>query len=175
TTQVQVIVKAQDPQAAHAVAQALLHASLERSKPQGEAKQHLQTIFEKDKNVLANARLLESRISVAINAIERVDPVLTQAYISLLDTIPNLVQSIADTATRLNGLTAADVITQPAVPVVSSSPNRLFLTILAIFASCFVLLFWVFVIQAFCLSTQSESAAAKMARIRQNFGFKAWP
>lgn len=173
TTYVQVTVKAQDPLAANAVAQALLQASLARSKPQGATMQDIQVILEKDKNALANARLLESRFSVAINTIERADPVLTQAYIALLDTIPNLVQSLSDTNTRLNGLTLDDVVAQPVVPTVSSSPNRTHLTTMSFLASCFVLLVWVFVRQAFHGVSISASSASKIERIRKALALKA--
>lgn len=173
STHVQVTVKAQDPASAYAAAQALLKACLTMSKPQGEDLQYIQANLEKNKNSLASARLMESRISVAINSTDRADPALAQAYMKLLDTIPNLVKSIANDRVRLNGLTIADVLVQPAVATASVGPKRIVVFVSALLAAGFVLLLWVFTRQAFQKAAMSDSSFAKIARIRKALGIKA--
>jgi capsular polysaccharide biosynthesis protein len=173
TTRVQTTVKAKDPAAAHAVAQALLQAALAMSKPQGEAFQEIQTDLEKSKSALASARLMESRFRAAINSTDRADTALAQAYIKLLDTIPNLVQSIEDDRIRLNGLTSLDVLIGPSFVKEPVSPKLTVVLVAAILGVIFALLFWVFMREAYKKETLSSSSAAKIARTRKALGLKA--
>lgn len=173
TTQVQATVKAKDPVAAHAVAQALLQAALIMSKPQGEALQEIRTSLERNESALASARSMESRFRAAINSTDRADPILAQAYTKLLDAIPNLAKSAADDRIRLNGLTSSDVLIKPSIVKEPVSPKRTTVWAVAILGAGFVLLLWVFMRQAFQKEALSASSVAKIARIRKALGMKA--
>lgn len=172
TSHVQVTVKTQDPQAAQAVAQALLKATMDNSHPKGDALASLQATVQKDQAALANARLMESRIGATINSTEKADPVLTQAYVALLSNIPSLVFAVEVSELKLKGLTDADVISAPA-PAAVNKPKTKVVTAVAILATGFALLLWVFVRKAFQGAALNPESAAKIARIRQALGLKA--
>jgi len=172
TTHVQVTVKTQDPQAAQAVAQALLKATQDNSHPEGDDLKALQTDLEKDKAALATARLMEARISATINSAEKVDPVLAQAYMTLLDTFPSFINTVAVSELKLKGLTDADVVSAPA-PATVNKPKAKVVTAVAVLATGFALLLWVFVRKAFQGAAINPESAAKLARIRQALGWRA--
>ncbi len=173
TTQVQATVKAKDPAAAHAVAQALVQAALVMSKPQGGALEEIRTSLERNESALASARSMESRFRAVINSTDRADPILAQAYTKLLDTIPSLAQSVADDRIRLNGLTSLDVLVAPSIAKEPVSPKRTLVLVVAILGAGFVLLLWVFMRQAFRKEALSASSVAKVAKIRRALGMKA--
>ena len=123
TTHVQVTVKTQDPQAAQAVAQALLKATLDNSHPEGDNLKALEAALEKDKAALATARLMEARIGATINNTDKVDPVLAQAYMTLLGTLPRFINTVEVSESKLKGLMDADVVS-PRRRHPSTSPKR---------------------------------------------------
>lgn len=173
TTQVQATVKAKDPAAAHAAVEALLQAALVMSKPQGGALEEIRTSLERNESALASARLMESRFRAAVNSTDRADPILAQAYTKLLDTIPNLAQSVVDDRIRLNGLTSLDVLVEPSIAKEPVSPKRAVVSVAAILGVGFALLLWVFMRQAFKKEALSASSVAKIAKIRKALGVKA--
>jgi uncharacterized protein involved in exopolysaccharide biosynthesis len=172
TTHVQVTVKTQDGQAAQAVALALLKATQDNSQPKGDDLKALQTVLEKDQAALATAKLMEARISATINSAEKVDPVLAQAYMTLLDTLPSFINTVEVSELNLKGLTDADVVSPPA-PATVNKPNAKVVTAVAILATGFALLLWVFVRKAFQGAAVNPESAAKLARIRQALGWRA--
>ncbi len=169
TTHVQVTVKTQDPQAAQAVAKAVLKATQDNSHPKGDAFKALQTTLEKDQAALATAKFMEARISATINSAEKVDPVLAQVYMTLLETLPSFINTVEVSELRLKGLTDADVVSAPA-PATVNKPKANVVTALAILATGFALLLWVFVRKAFQVAAINSESAAKLARIRQALG-----
>ena len=172
TTHVQVTVKTQDPQAAEAVAQALLKATQDNSHPEGDDLKALETALEKDKAALATARLMEARIGATINNTDKVDPVLAQAYMTLLGTLPSFINTVEVSESKLKGLTDADVVSAPA-PASVNKPKAKVVTAVAILATGFALLLWVFVRKAFQGAAINPESAAKLARIRQALGWRA--
>jgi uncharacterized protein involved in exopolysaccharide biosynthesis len=172
TTHVQVTVKTQDPQAAQAVAQALLKATQDNSHPEGDDLKALQTDLEKEKAALATAKLMEARISATINSAEKVDPVLAQAYMTLLGTLPSFLNTVEVSEHKLKGLTDADVVSPPA-PAVGNKPKAKVVTAVAVLATGFALLLWVFVRKALQGAAINPESAAKLARIRQALGWRS--
>ena len=172
TTHVQVTVKTQDPQAAQVVAQALLKATLDNSHPEGDDLKALEAALEKDKAALATAKLMEARISATINSAEKVDPVLAQAYMTLLGTLPSFLNTVEVGEHKLKGLTDADVVSPPA-PATVNKPKAKVVTAVAVLATGFALLLWVFVRKAFQGAAVNPESAAKLARIRQALGWRA--
>jgi uncharacterized protein involved in exopolysaccharide biosynthesis len=172
TTHVQVTVKTQDPQAAQAVAHALLKATQDNSHPEGDDLKALQTDLEKDQAALATARLMEARISATINSAEKVDPVLAQAYMTLLDTLPSFINTVEVSELKLKGLTDADVVSPPA-PASVNKPKAKVVTAVAVLATGFALLLWVFVRKALQGAALNPESAAKLARIRQALGWRS--
>jgi uncharacterized protein involved in exopolysaccharide biosynthesis len=169
---VQVTVKTQDPQAAQAVAHALLKATQDNSHPEGDDLKALQTDLEKDQAALATARLMEARISATINSAEKVDPVLAQAYMTLLDTLPSFINTVEVSELKLKGLTDADVVSPPA-PASVNKPKAKVVTAVAVLATGFALLLWVFVRKALQGAALNPESAAKLARIRQALGWRS--
>ncbi len=172
TTHVQVTVKTQDPQAAQAVAKALLKATQDNSHPEGDDLKALEAALEKDKAALATAKLMEARISATINSAEKVDPVLAQAYMTLLDTLPSFINTVEVSELKLKGLTDADVVSPPA-PASVNKPKAKVVTAVAVLATGFALLLWVFVRKALQGAALNPESAAKLARIRQALGWRS--
>lgn len=172
TSQVQVTVKGPSHQTAQAMAQALLKATLENSQPKGEVLKVLQTAAEKNKAALARARQLESRISNALNDNKGVDPIMVQAYYTLMGTMPNLTLAVELSQLKIQGLTETEVISQPTLPNAPATTKRTLVTAIAVLATVFALLLWVFMRKALQDASLDPVSAAKIARIRQALGIK---
>ena len=172
TSQVQVTVKGPNPQTAQAMAQALLKATLENSQPKSEALKVLQTAAEKDQAALANARLLEFRISNALNDSKGIDPIMAQAYTTLLGTMSNLTLAVELSQLKIQGLTETEVISQPTLPNAPATTKRTLVTAIAVLATGFALLLWVFMRKALQDASLDPVSASKIARIRQALGIK---
>jgi uncharacterized protein involved in exopolysaccharide biosynthesis len=74
---------------------------------------------------------------------------------------------------RLAGLTKADVLSPPVLPAGPTQPKKGMIAVVALLATGFALLMWVFVRQAFAGAAQNPESAAKLARIRMALGFKS--
>jgi hypothetical protein len=172
TIHVKVTVKTPDSQGSQAVAQALFKAIMDNSTPKGESLKALQTVLDNDKAALATAKLMEARIGATINSAEKVDPVLAQAYMTLLGTLPNFINTVEVNENKLKGLTDAYVVTAPALATVNK-PKAKVVTAVAVLATGFALLLWVFVRKAFQGAAINPESAAKLARIRQALGWRA--
>lgn len=174
TTHVQVSVKTQDPQAAQAVAQALLKATLDNSHVTGEVKAKIEAELQKDQQSLEQARLMETRLSQNLNGKDGLpDLKLLQTYQSWVGTVDAIVARIEANQNRLSGFEVTDVVAQPALPTSPISPKLKPVLAISVLATGFVLLLFVFVRQAFRNASANPESAAKIARIRQALGLKA--
>jgi uncharacterized protein involved in exopolysaccharide biosynthesis len=166
TNMVNVKVQAVTAQAAHDMAQALLAATLQASRPQGDVLAELEQNLKKDQTALDNARQLEQRINSNIqqNGSSRAD--MVQSYAALLPIIATLSSRIDQHRARLEGLTQVDVIAQPQVPGRPAKPNKGLLVLLASLATGFALLLFVFMRQALRNASQDSESAQKLSAIQ---------
>ena len=174
TTHVQVTVKTHDPQAAQAVAQALLKASLINSHVTGEAKAKIEAELQKDQISLDQARTMETRLSQNLNGKDGMpDLKLLQTYQSWIGTVGSIVGRIEANQNRLLGLEDADVLAQPSLASWPTSPKLKPVLAISVLATGFVLLLFVFIRQAVRNASNNPESAAKLARIRQALGWRA--
>lgn len=173
TTLVLVTVRAPTAQAAHDMAQSLLAATLKGSRPQGEELARLTQDLQKDLSALENARILETRLDQAIKGGKANGEDLAKSYPSLLSAIAEQSRRVEQHRARLAGLGEADVVSKPNLPVSASKPRKTMVVVMAVLASGFALLLFVFLRKAFHGKTYNPESAAKIARIRQLVGLKA--
>lgn len=174
TTQVMVRVKAQDPQAAQAVAEALLKSSLVISHVASEVKANIQAELQKDQQSLEQARLMETRLSQNLNHKNGLPNLnLLLAYQRLVDSISHIAARIETNKNRLVGLEDNDIITRPTVSTTTTSPKLKAIPAISFLATGFALLLFVFVRQAFRNASANPVSAVKIARIRHALGLKA--
>jgi uncharacterized protein involved in exopolysaccharide biosynthesis len=172
TAHVLVTVRAPTAQAAHDMAQALLAATLNGSRPQGEELARLTQDLQKDQSALENARTLETRLDQAIKSGKATGEDLTKSYTSLLSAIAEQSRRVEQHRARLAGLGEADVVSKPNLPAAASKPRKTMVVVMAVLVSGFALLFFVFLRKAFQGATYNPESAAKIARIRQLVGLK---
>jgi hypothetical protein len=173
TTNVLVTVRAPTAQAAHDMAQALLAATLKGSRPQGEELARLTQDLQKDQSALENARTLESRLDQTIKSGKANGEDLAKSYPSLLSAIAEQSKRVEQHRARLAGLGEADIVSKPNLPVAASKPRKAMVVVVAVLASGFALLLFVFLRKAFQGAMNNPESAAKIARIRQLLSLKA--
>lgn len=173
TTHVLVTMRAPTAQAAHDMAQAQLAATLNGSRPQGEALARLTQELQKDQFALENARTLETRLDHAIKTSKANNgEELAKSYASLLSAIAEQSRRVEQHRARLAGLGEADIVSKPNLPVTASKPRKTMVVVMAVLASGFALLLFVILRKAFQGTTYNPESAAKIARIRQLVGLK---
>jgi hypothetical protein len=170
-----VLVKLQAPtaQAAHDMAQTLLSATLQASRPQGEELARVMQDLQKNLAALDNARTLETRLDQSIKQGKGSDEELAKNYAALLPVISDQAILVDQQRARLAGLGENDIVAKPTVPPAPSKPRRTLVVLISILATSFALLLWVFVRKAFQGASINPESAAKIARIRQALGLKA--
>jgi uncharacterized protein involved in exopolysaccharide biosynthesis len=174
TTHVQVTVTTPNPQAAQAVAQALLNATLDNSHVVGEVKAKIEAELQKDQQSLDQARLMETRLTQNLNGKDGLPNLkLLQTYQSWVGKVGAIVARIEVNQNRLLGLEETDVVAQPALPAARTSPKLKPVLAISILATGFALLLFVFVRQAFRNASANPESAAKIARIRHALGLNA--
>lgn len=172
TTHVLVTMRAPTAQAAHDMAQALLAATLNGSRPQGEELARLTQDLQKDQSALENARTLETRLDQAIKSGKAKGEDLAKSYATLLSAIAEQSRRVEQHRARLAGLGERDIVSKPNLPVSASKPRKTMVVVMAVLVSGFALLFFVFLRKAFQGTTYNPESAAKIARIRQLVGLK---
>lgn len=173
TTNVLVTVRAPTAQAAHDMAQALLAAILKGSRPQGEELARLTQDLQKDQSALENARTLETRLDQAIKGGKANGEDLAKSYPSLLSAIAEQSKRVEQHRARLAGLGEADIVSKPNLPVAASKPRKAMVVVVAVLASGFALLLFVFLRKALQGVMYNPESAAKIARIRLLLRLKA--
>ena len=172
TTQVMVSVKAQEPLAAQAVAEALLKSILVNSHVTGAAKAKIETELQIDQQSLKQACLMETRLSQNLNDKDGLpDLKLLQTNQRWVDTVGNIVTRIKVNQNILVGLENDDIISPPTTST-TTSPKRKLVLFISVLATGFVLLLFVFVRQAFRNASADPASAVKIARMRQALGLK---
>ncbi len=170
TTHVLVTLQAPTAQAAHDMAQALLAATLKASRPQGEELARLSEKLQIDQAALENARTLEARLDQTIKQGKSNVEELAKNYAALLGAIAVQTKRVDEHRARLTGLSEADAISKPVLLTVPSKPRKGLVVLMAVLASGFALLLFVFIRKAMRNVSTNPETARKLALIRKALG-----
>ena len=173
TTQVKVALQSAEAADAHAMAKALLQAALAAPQVQGSTLIKLQDELAKDQAALTNARTMETRLATRLQSDQDPSPSLVTDYNNLLRAIIELSARVDFAQARLDGVTEDDVVSSPSLPTQPIKPKATLVTAVTVLATGFALLLWVFVRKAVQGAAINPESAAKLARIRQAFGWRA--
>jgi capsular polysaccharide biosynthesis protein len=165
-----VTLQAPTAQAAHDMAQALLSATLQASRPQGEELARVMQDLQKSQAALDNARTLETRLNHSIKQGKGSDEELVKNYAALLPVISDQAKVVDQQRARLAGLGENDIVAMPTVPTAPSKPRKNLVVVMAVLASGFVLLLFVFIRKAMRNGLTNPETARKLALIRKALG-----
>lgn len=160
--------RANTPEAAQKLNQALLDSLFPLSQPRGTEKEQLEQQIESEKNRLQESIKLEHETAASLASGKSLSEATSRLYGELLTANSNRQKSIMDIERRLAGLGNDDVVQKPTLPEQSIKPKKLLIAVGAAIAAAFALLVFVFARQA--LRTSAESSpeqAEKLARIRK--------
>lgn len=158
--------------AAHDMAQALLSATLQASRPKGEELARVTQDLEKNQSALDNARTIEARLDQSIKKGKGSDKELATNYAALLPAISDQVKLVNQQRARLVGLGEIDIVAKPTVPSAPSKPRKNLVVTMAVLASGFVLLFFVFIRKSMRNSKTNPEISRKLTLIRQAIGLE---
>lgn len=170
TTHALVTLQAPTAQASHDMAQALLSATLQASRPQGEELARLTQDLQKNQAALDNARTLETRLDQSIRQGKGSDEELAKNYAALLPVISDQSKLVVQQSARLAGLGENDIVAKPTVPSAPSKPRKNLVVVMAVLASGFALLLFVFIRKAMRNCLTNPEMARKLAMIRKALG-----
>lgn len=173
TTHVQVILHSTSAAHAQTLAQALLTAILQQSQPHDSALERLQARISEDQTALNQARVFEQRLAKALADTPVPNPELLRSYGTLQSTIGSLISRINQNQARLQGLQDTDVLIAPSTTKHPTRKKQIQTIVVAVLATGFALLLFVFVRQALRNAGANPESAAKLARIRMALGFKS--
>ena len=170
TPHVLVTLQAPTALAAHDMAQALLSATLQASRPKGEELARVMQDLQKNEAALDNARILETLLDQSIKQGKGSDEELVKNYAVILPAISNQARLVNQSRAHLAGLSEIDIVVKPAVPSAPSKPRKKFLVVMAVLATGFVLLLFVFIRKAMRNAVTNPETARKIALIRKALG-----
>lgn len=171
---IQVSVRADTAEHAQIMAHNLWSAIQQTSQPQGMIATQLQQALAQYRADLENTSRVEALINQRILEDATVDAQTLNAYALMLSQNTQLTQGIIQTELKLSGLLDSDLLTHPILGVsVNTSRKERLTTIVAVLATGFALLLFVFMRQALRNAGSQPESAAKLARIRRALGFKA--
>lgn len=160
--------RAQSPEAAQKLNQAMLDALFPLSKPRGLEKKQLEQQLESEKRRLQEASKLEQDTAASIASGKAVTEATSRLYGELLTANSARQRSILEMERRLVGLDKDDIVQMPTLPEQAIKPKKSLIAVGATVLSGFILLLFVFARQAVCTAKQnSPEQAEKIARIRR--------
>jgi len=167
-------VSASTPEQAHALAVALIDAWRKSTVPVGQARQDLEKRLSVAKTGLETSTVMLGKF--AANAAQQ-DPMTRSAASTSFIAISELqARYIADEIAISQALQGvpSDVVKQPpTLPTQPASRKKSLIAMLAALGSGFVLLFFVFMRQAWRNAAADPEAALKLRKLRQALGFKS--
>ena len=160
---------------AQAIANALLQQTYQESRPKGSARIRLGVQLEEARTRLKNAqdasvgvlKRLESNGSGAAGGVE-----LARGYAELLGATGTAQGQVSLLEAQLEGLTDAQLVQAPTLAQKPSQSKKGLIAIGATLAAGLALLLFVFIRQAFRNIAPSETASAKVLRIRNSLSMK---
>ena len=175
TKLVTLVSKARTPEQAQALGQAAMAAVLTEAVPKGKEKETLlKAIDVNTQNMAIQTEVLDS--------IKKSTPQIIANPTALDAAMRQLAQGTAEVARlklanielakKLEAKTAEVYVQEPSLPQRKSAPKRSLVVMLAVLATGFALLLWVFVRKAWAAAAQDAESASKVAAIKRSLGFK---
>jgi capsular polysaccharide biosynthesis protein len=159
--------QANSPQAAQAMAQAVLQQTYAQSQPRDSEKLRLQKQFiqaqAREKEALQTVQQLSQKIAAAGNtgASE-----VAQGYAQMVAVVKESQNTQLDIERQLQGLDASALVQEATLPTKHASPKRSLITITSALAAGFALLLFVFIRQALRNALRDNESAQKLAALK---------
>jgi uncharacterized protein involved in exopolysaccharide biosynthesis len=159
--------QANSPQAAQALAQAVLQQTYAQSQPRDSEKLRLQKQFiqaqAREKEALQTVQQLSQKIAAAGNtgASE-----VAQGYAQMVAVVKESQNTQLDIERQLQGLDASALVQEATLPTKHASPKRSLITITSALAAGFALLLFVFIRQALRNALRDNESAQKLAALK---------
>lgn len=161
------------PQQAQDTASALIYQIYQQSRPKGSVRTRLEAQLAEAQARLKNAQ--EAATSL-LQHLEKnsagTGGEVARGYADLLSATGAAQVQISTLETQLEGLTDAQLVQFPTLPQKSSQPKKGLIAIGATLAAGLALLLFVFMRQALRNTTQNDTSAAKLLRIRKSLGLR---
>lgn len=162
--------QANTPQAAQALAQAVLQQTYTQSQPRDSEKLRLQKQLAqaqaREKEATQTAQLLSGKMDKATGEISFQ---LAQGYAQLIGVQKESQNAQIEIERVLQGLDASALVQQATLPTKHTSPKRGLITIMAALAAGFALLLFVFIRQAMRSASQNEESAQKINALQASW------
>lgn len=163
-------VQAKTPQAAQALAQAVLQQTYTQTQPRDSEKLRLQKQLAqaqvREKEASQTAQLLGRKLDTAggTGASEA-----AQGYAQMIEVIKSSQNTQLDIERQLQGLDASALVQESTLPTKHAYPKRGLITVMTALAACFALLLFVFFRQALQSASQNAESAQKFAALRSSW------
>jgi capsular polysaccharide biosynthesis protein len=166
--------QAGSPQAAQALAQAVLQQTYHQSQPHGSAKLRLEKQLVQAQSREKDAMLTAERLSAKLDkASGETALTVAQGYAQLMGVVKEAQSTQAAIESELTGLDASVLRQEPTLPNAHISPKRSLMAILTSLATGFALLLFVFVRQALRNAGHNPETAPKIQALKAAWR-KAW-
>ncbi len=162
--------QANSPQAAQALAQAVLQQTYIQSQPRDSAKLRLQKQLTqaqtREKEAIQTAQLLGRKLDAAgsLGASE-----VAQGYAQMIGVVKESQNTQIDIERQLQGLDASLLVQEATLPTMHSAPKRSLIATIAALATGFALLLFVFIRQALRNIGKNEEAAQKISALKASW------
>jgi len=162
--------QANTPQAAQALAQAVLQQTYTQSQPRDSEKLRLQKQLTqsqaREKEATQTAQLLARKLESAGGTSSSE---VAQVYAQMIEVIKASQNTQLDIERQLQGLDASALVQEATLPTKHASPKRSLIVIIATLAAGFALLLFVFIRQAFRNASQNEESAPKINALQASW------
>jgi capsular polysaccharide biosynthesis protein len=162
--------QANSPQAAQALAQAVLQQTYIQSQPRDSAKLRLQKQLTqaqtREKEAIQTAQLLGRKLDAAgsLGASE-----VAQGYAQMIGVVKESQNTQIDIERQLQGLDASLLVQEATLPTMHSAPKRSLIATIAALATGFALLLFVFIRQALRNTGKNEESAQKISALKASW------
>ena len=162
--------KAQSPQEAQALAQAVLQHTYVQTRPRESAKlrleQQLAQAQTREKEATQTAQPIAGKIAKTSGD---VSDQLAQGYAQLIGVVKESQNTQIDIERQLEGLDASALVQEATLPTKHATPKRGLVAIIAALATGFALLLFVFIRQALRSASQNEESAQKLVALKASW------
>ena len=162
--------QANTPQAAQALAQAVLQQTYTQSQPRDSEKLRLQKQLAqsqaREKEATQTAQLLGRKLDAAGSAGASE---VAQGYAQMIGVVKDSQNTQIDIERQLQGLDASALVQEATLPTKHVSPKRSLVAIIAALAAGFALLLFVFTRQALRSASQNEESAQKINALQASW------
>ena len=162
--------QANTPQAAQALAQAVLQQTYTQSQPRDSEKLRLQKqlaqVQTREKEATQTAQLLSGKMDKSTGEISFQ---LAQGYAQLIGVQKDSQNAQIEIERQLQGLDASALVQEATLPTKHATPKRSLVAVIAALAAGFALLLFVFIRQALRNASQNEESAQKINALQASW------